>query len=138
MADLTTSGSYFSTYNNAGTGVAESKLGFNHASNFKSNGIAGKTVIVKLEDTNMTNAELNSAIQLMTRSGGDGAGALSSNQVDAFTIVGMEAFETGVTDSIHVAIQGTGDTSTLKASLENLAGVTTATVVATFEDRIVS
>jgi len=136
MADLTNGSSVFQTYNNAGTGVAE--LGDNHAQNFKSNGIAGKTVIVKLEDTNMTDAELNSAIQLMTRSGGDGAGALSSNQVDAFTVVGMEAFETGVTDVIHVAIQGTGDTSTLKASLENLAGVTTATVVATFEDRIIS
>ena len=136
MADLSNGSNVFQTYNNAGTGVAE--LGDNHAQNFKSNGIAGKTVIVKLEDTNMTDAELNSAIQLMTRSGGDGAGALSSNQVDAFTIVGMETFETGVTDSIHVAIQGTGDTSTLKASLENLAGVTTATVVATFEDRIVS
>ena len=136
MADLSNGSNVFQTYNNAGTGVAE--LGDNHAQNFKSNGIAGKTVIVKLEDTNMTDAELNSAIQLMTRSGGDGAGALSSNQVDAFTIVGMETFETGVTDSIHVAIQGTGDTSTLKASLENLAGVTTATVVATFEDRIIS
>ena len=136
MADLSNGSNVFQTYNNAGTGVAE--LGDNHAQNFKSNGIAGKTVIVKLEDTNMTDAELNSAIQLMTRSGGDGAGALSSNQVDAFTIVGMEAFEAGVTDSIHVAIQGTGDTSTLKASLENLAGVTTATVVATFEDRIIS
>ena len=136
MADLSNGSGVFQTYNNAGTGVAE--LGDNHAQIFKSNGIAGKTVIVKLEDTNMTDAELNSAIQLMTRSGGDGAGALSSNQVDAFTIVGMEAFETGVTDSIHVAIQGTGDTSTLKASLENLAGVTTATVVATFEDRIIS
>ena len=136
MADLSNGSNVFQTYNNAGTGVAE--LGDNHAQNFKSNGIAGKTVIVKLEDTNMTDAELNSAIQLMTRSGGNGAGALSSNQVDAFTIVGMETFETGVTDSIHVAIQGTGDTSTLKASLENLAGVTTATVVATFEDRIIS
>ena len=136
MADLTNGSTVYQTYSNAGVGVAE--LGDNHAQNFKSNGIAGKTVIVKLEDTNMTDAELNSAIQLMTRSGGDGAGALSSNQVDAFTVVGMEAFETGVTDSIHVAIQGTGDTSTLKASLENLAGVTTATVVATFEDRIIS
>jgi hypothetical protein len=136
MADLTNGSGVYQTYNNAGTGVSE--LGDNHAQNFKSNGIAGKTVIVKLEDTNMTDAELNSAIQLMTRSGGDGAGALASNQVDAFTVIGVEAFETGVTDSIHVAIQGTGDTSTLKASLENLAGVTTATVVATFEDRIVS
>jgi len=136
MADLTNGSGVYQTYSNAGAGVAE--LGDNHAQNFKSNGIAGKTVIVKLEDTNMTDAELNSAIQLMTRSGGDGAGALSSNQVDAFTVVGMEAFETGVTDEIHVAIQGTGDTSTLKASLENLAGVTTATVVATFEDRIIS
>jgi hypothetical protein len=136
MADLTNGSNVFQTYTNAGVGVAE--LGDNHAQNFKSNGIAGKTVIVKLEDTNMTDAELNSAIQLMTSSGGDGAGALASNKVDAFTVIGMEAFDAGVTDSIHVAIQGTGDTSTLKASLENLAGVTTATVVATFEDRIVS
>ena len=105
MADLSNGSSVFQTYNNAGTGVAE--LGDNKKAVTPGNGIAGRTRIINLAKTNMTQAELEAALDYLAA--GDVAGTN-----DAHTIVGVQpltesgVFTSGVTDNVQVAIQGTG------------------------------
>ena len=105
MADLSNGSSVFQTYNNAGTGVAE--LGDNKKAVTPGNGIAGYTRIINLAKTNMTQAELDAALDYLAA--GDVAGTN-----DAHTIVGVQpltesgVFTSGVTDAVQVAIQGTG------------------------------
>ena len=104
MADLSNGSAVFQTYNNAGTGVAE--LGDNKKAE-SGQGIAGRTRIINLAKTNMTQAELDAA--LLYLASGDVAGTN-----DAHTVVGVQpltesgVFTTGVTDAVQVAIQGTG------------------------------
>jgi hypothetical protein len=104
MADLSNGSSVFQTYNNAGTGVAE--LGDNKKAE-SGQGIAGRTRIINLAKTNMTQAELDAA--LLYLAAGDVAGTN-----DAHTVVGVQpltesgVFTSGTTDAVQVAIQGTG------------------------------
>ena len=104
MADLSNGSSVFQTYNNAGTGVAE--LGDNKRAE-SGQGIAGRTRIINLAKTNMTQAELDAALTYLAQ--GDVAGTN-----DAHTIVGVQpltesgVFTSGTTDAVQVAIQSTG------------------------------
>ena len=72
-----------------------------------SNGLGGRTRILNLAKTNMTEAELKAALQYL--SAGDVAGTN-----DAHTIAGVApltesgVFTSGTTDNVQVAIQGTG------------------------------
>ena len=105
------------------------------AANFeKHNGFTslGRTVIVTLAKTDITDADLKAAITYMTTV--DGAdGDLEANGSDAFTVVAMTAFESGVTDSVTLALQGTGTIT--KAGIEANDGTIgfTATIVADFD-----
>ena len=71
-----------------------------------SNGLGGRTRILNLAKTNMTEAELKAALQYL--SAGDVAGTN-----DAHTIAGVApltesgVFTSGTTDTVQVAIQGT-------------------------------
>jgi hypothetical protein len=71
------------------------------------NGIAGRTRIINLANTNMTQAELNAAIRFLQTGGTAGTN-------DAHTVVGISVltesgvFTSGTTDNVQVAIQGTG------------------------------
>ena len=72
-----------------------------------SNGLGGRTRILNLAKTNMTEAELKAALQYL--SAGDVAGTN-----DAHTIAGVApltesgVFTSGTTDNVQVSIQGTG------------------------------
>ena len=72
-----------------------------------SNGLGGRTRIINLAKSNMTEAELKAALQYL--SAGDVAGTN-----DAHTIAGVApltesgVFTSGTTDNVQVAIQGTG------------------------------
>jgi hypothetical protein len=142
MADLTAAGSYFAIFDNTGTGIAESKPGANNFLPKKGNGLGPRTVIVTLAKTDMTDAELNASIAFLTQSSGV-AGALPGNTQDAFTVAGLVSdgadgeFVSGTSDSVTLALQGTGDVTNMKAGLDALAGVTTATVVAVFDQRVI-
>lgn len=104
MADLSNGSSVFQTYNNAGTGVAE--LGDNKKAE-SGQGIAGRTRIINLNKTNMTQAELDAALEFLAQGGTAGTD-------DAHTVVGVQpltesgVFTSGTTDDVQVAIQGTG------------------------------
>ena len=103
MADLSNGSSVFQTFNNAGVGVAE--LGDNKRAE-SGQGIAGRTRIINLAKTNMTQAELDAALLFITQGGTAGTD-------DAHTVVGVQpltesgVFTSGTTDAVQVAIQGT-------------------------------
>jgi hypothetical protein len=97
------------------------------------NGLNGRTLIVKVALTNMTTANLRSIYAAITQSGGSG-GTLPADTGDAFTVAGFgtangSAFESGVTDVVYFAVQGTGTFDTTDAAAGTGA---TVTVEATF------
>ena len=142
MADLTAAGTYFAIFDNTGTGVAASKPGANNFLPKNGNGLGPRTVIVRIEKAAMTDAELNASLAFLTQASG-AAGVLPADTADAFTVAGLAPvgnaaqFVSGTTADVYVALQGTGVTTGIKAGLELLAGVTTATVVADFDQRVI-
>ncbi len=103
MPDLST---VRQTSNNDGTENTASRLPANKKA-VSGQGIAGRTRIINLAKTNMTQAELDAALQYLQA--GDVAGTN-----DAHTVVGVQpltesgVFTSGTTDDVQVAIQGTG------------------------------
>jgi hypothetical protein len=97
------------------------------------NGLGGQTRIISLSKTNMTQAELDTAIQFMT------AGGVKAVD-DAHTVVGVSVlteggvFTSGTTDAVQVAIQGTGAfTADANYGVAADTGITSA-LVANFID----
>jgi len=127
MADLS---AFYQTYNNAGAGVAASYLPANNYKHAISTSDAGRTLILKLAGTNLTDANLLAVIGYITTSHGvDGAGD------SAFTVAGVgtadgTAFESGVTDTVYLKVQGTGDITVATADMS--VGGLTITVEAIF------
>ncbi len=103
MADLS---AVYQTYSNAGAGIAASYLPANRKT-INGQGIAGRTRIINLANTNMTQAELDAAILFLQTGGTAGTN-------DAHVVVGVSCltesgvFTPGTTDNVQVAIQGTG------------------------------
>jgi len=111
MADLTTAGSYFSTYSNAGSGVA--KVGANKINaNGDTNGIAGLTRVIKLAKSSISDAEIQSVLDALQAGGVKGTD-------DAVVVVGLEKD----TNDAMVAVQGTG-VLTPGANYRGVTGVT--------------
>jgi hypothetical protein len=87
-------------------------------------GIAGRTRIINLAKSNMTQAELDSAIQFLSAGGTAGTN-------DAHTVVAIQpltesgVFTPGETDAVQVAIQGTG-AFTAAADFGGVTGVTSS------------
>jgi hypothetical protein len=103
MADLL---SIRQTTDNAGAAITAAYAPANKKAK-SGNGIAGRTRIINLAKSNMTQAELDAAIayiQLGETSGTD----------DAHTVVGVSCltesgvFTPGTTDDVQIAVQGTG------------------------------
>ena len=97
------------------------------------NGLGPRTRIINLAKTNMTQAELDLAIQFMTAGG-------TKAVDDAHSIAGISVltesgvFTTGVTDAVQVAIQGTGAfTADANYGVAADTGVA-STLIATFVD----
>ena len=118
--------------------VGGSTVGANFEKHVVGNGLGARTLIIKLEDSNMTDAELKASIAYLTTAGGSGNGS-DTNGPDAGTIVGLTtstgAFESGTSDDVTLALQTTTTlaAASIKSGLEALAGVTTATVLADFD-----
>ena len=93
-------------------------------------GIAGRTRIINLAKTNMTQAELDAAIQYLQ------AGVVAGTNV-AHTVVAIQpltesgVFTSGTTDNVQVAIQGTG-VATMAADFGIGTTGVTATLLAEF------
>ena len=104
-----------------------SLIGTTVAANYLKNGIstsdAGRTLIVKLAGTNLTNDDLNSVIGYITTSHGS-----SGSGDSAFTVAGVatadgSAFVSGTTDTLFLKVQGTGDL-TVGTADQGIGGLT--------------
>ena len=128
MADIT---SFYQTYNNSGTGVAQADDNFGkHVINQAD---VGRELIVKIALTDMTDANVTAIRNAITLAGGS-AGSLPSNTGDAFTVAAIgtadgSAFVSGTTDVLYFRVQGTGTFDTTDAAAGTGA---TVTVEATF------
>jgi hypothetical protein len=125
MADLLT---VAQTYDNAGVEITASRAAANKKVK-AGQGIAGRTRIINLAKSNMTQAELDAAI-LYLQTGE------TSGTDDAHTVVGVSCltesgvFTPGTTDDVQVAIQGTG-AFTAAADFGGVTG-TTSSLLADF------
>jgi hypothetical protein len=103
MADIT---AVAQIYDNSGNEITAARIAANRKT-VAGQGIAGRTRIINLANTNMTQAELDACILFLTRGGVAGTN-------DAHTVVGVSCltesgvFTPGTTDAVQVAIQGTG------------------------------
>ena len=126
MADITT---VAQIYDNAGAEITAARASANKKAK-SGQGIAGRTRIINLAKTNMTQAELDAAIQYLQA--GDVAGTN-----DAHTVVAIQpltesgVFTSGTTDNVQVAIQGTG-VATMAADFGIGTTGVTATLIAEF------
>ena len=97
-----------------------------------SNGLGGRTRILNLAKTNMTETELKAALTYLAA--GDVAGTN-----DAHTIAGVApltesgVFTSGTTDAVQVAIQGTGAFTAASDFGTGSTGITSS-LLATFVD----
>ena len=125
MADIT---AVAQIYDNSGNEILASRIAHNRKTK-SGQGIAGRTRIINLAKTNMTQAELDAAILFLTRGGVAGTN-------DAHTVVGVSCltesgvFTPGTTDAVQVAIQGTG-AFTAAADFGGVTG-TTSSLLADF------
>ena len=134
MADLLTS-AYSNMYDNAGQPVAAAKLGANFGKHVINTSDAGRELVIKIAGTNLTDANLTAIRNAITQAGGS-AGALQSNQGDAFTVAAVgtadgSAFVSGTTDTVYMRVQGTGTFNTTDAAAGQ--GGVTVTVEAVFQ-----
>ena len=113
------------TYSNAGVAVAT--YGANNYKHAIATSDAGRTIIVSLAGTNLTDANLSAVIDYLTTAhGASGAGD------SAFTVAGVGTvdgtpFVSGTTDTVFLRIQGTGDFTAATADME-IGGLTVSTI----------
>ena len=125
MADIT---AVAQIYDNSGNEITAARIGANRKTK-SGQGIAGRTRIINLANSDMTKAELDSVILFLTRGGVAGTN-------DAHTVVGVSCltedgvFTPGTTDAVQVAIQGTG-AFTAAADFGGVTG-TTSSLLADF------
>ena len=125
MADIT---AVAQIYDNSGNEITAARIAANRKTK-SGQGIAGRTRIINLANSDMTQAELDSVILFLTRGGVAGTN-------DAHTVVGVSCltedgvFTPGTTDNVQVAIQGTG-AFTAAADFGGVTG-TTSSLLADF------
>jgi hypothetical protein len=132
MADLS---SIRQTTDNSGNAIAAAYASANLTAGKNTQGIAGRTIIVNVALTNATSANVSTIVQAIKRGGLNTKNA--TNGDDAFTVVGITtptgaAFESGVTDNVVLALQGTGTFTADDADAYGVTGAVT-TVLADFK-----
>ena len=112
------------------TTVGSTTVGANFAQAKAGNGLGGRTRILNLAKSNMTQVELNDVIRLL------GTGGTAGTD-DAVTVTGVSVltesgvFTGGTTDAVQVSVQGTG-TLTAGSNYRGVTGVTMS-VIADFD-----
>jgi hypothetical protein len=97
-----------------------------NAKTIAGNGLGGRTRIINLANTNMTQAELDAAVLFLSQGGVAGTN-------DAHTVAGISVltesgvFTPGTTDAVQVAIQGTG-AFTAAADFGGVTGTTSSLI----------
>lgn len=98
----------------------------NYLKNVRANGLGPRTLIVKLAGSNLTDANLNSVIGYLTTAHGNGGSGDSAFVVAGLGTADGSAFESGVTDTVYLALQGTGAFTAATADME-IGGLTITT-----------
>ena len=120
MADIT---AVAQIYDNSGNEITAARIAANRKTK-SGQGIAGRTRIINLAKSNMTQAELDAAVLFLSAGGTAGTN-------DAHTVLGVQpltesgVFTAGTTDAVQVAIQGTG-AFTAAADFGGVTGVTSS------------
>ena len=126
MADITT---VAQIYDNSGAEITAARASANKKAK-AGQGIAGRTRIINLAKTNMTQAELDAAILYL--SAGDVAGTNDAHTVAGVSVLTESGvFTSGTTDAVQVAIQGTG-VATMATDFGIGSTGITATLIADF------
>lgn len=112
--------------------VGSTTVGANYLKHAISTSDAGRTLIVKIALSNMTDANLSTMINAIGQAGGSGSGT-DDNGPDAFTVAGFgtadgTAFVSGTTDVVFLKVQGTGTFNTTTAAAGTGATVTVEAV----------
>ena len=118
MADASTQAQ---TYNNAGAAVAYNTS--NYLKHVINQADVGRELILKLAGTNLTDADLESVTRYITTSHGVAGAGDSAFVVAAIGTADGSAFESGVTDTVYMRVQGTGDL-TVGTADQSIAGLT--------------
>jgi len=103
----------------------------NYLKNVRANGLGPRTLILKLAGTDLTNDDLNSVINYVTTSHGSNGSGDSAFVVAGLSGASGAAFVSGTTDTVYLAIQGTGDITVATADMA-ISGLT-ITVEAIFD-----
>ena len=120
MADIT---AVAQIYDNSGNEITAARIAANRKTK-SGQCIAGRTRIINLAKSNMTQAELDAAVLFLSAGGTAGTN-------DAHTVLGVQplteagVFTAGTTDAVQVAIQGTG-AFTAAADFGGVTGVTSS------------
>jgi hypothetical protein len=104
----------------------------NYLKNVRANGTNGRTLVLKLAGTNLTDANLNSVIGYLTTAHGVAGSGDSAFTVAGFGTADGSAFVSGTTDTVYILAQGTGDTTVGDLDM-GISGLT-ITVEAVFQD----
>jgi hypothetical protein len=112
--------------------VGSTTVGANYLKHAISTSDAGRTLIVKIALSNMTDANVSAMINAIGQAGGSGNGT-DQDGPDAFTIAGVgtangAAFVSGTTDVLFLKVQGTGTFDTTVAAASTGATVTVEAV----------
>ena len=118
MADASTQAQ---TYNNAGAAVAYNTS--NYLKHVINQADVGRELILKLAGTNLTDADLESVTRYITTSHGVAGAGDSAFVVAAIGTADGSAFESGVTDTVFMRVQGTGNL-TVGTADQGIAGLT--------------
>ena len=118
MADASTQAQ---TYTNAGAALAYNTS--NYLKHVINQADVGRELILKLAGTNLTDANLESVTRYITTSHGASGAGDSAFVVAAIGTADGTAFESGVTDTVFMRVQGTGDL-TVGTADQGIAGLT--------------
>jgi hypothetical protein len=118
MADASTQAQ---TYSNAGAAVAYNTS--NYLKHVINQADVGRELILKLAGTNLTDANLESVTRYITTSHGASGAGDSAFVVAAIGTADGSAFESGVTDTVFMRVQGTGDL-TVGTADQGIGGLT--------------
>ena len=103
-------------------------VGANYLKNGISTSDAGRTLIISISKTNITDTELNTIINYMTTSHG-----VAGDGDSAFVVAGVGTatgapFVAGTTDVVYLRLQGTGDYTVDASDAHGVTGAATALV----------
>jgi hypothetical protein len=116
------------TYSNASAAVAYNTT--NYLKHVINQADVGRELILKLAGTNLTDANLESVTRYITTSHGAAGAGDSAFVVAAIGTADGSAFESGVTDTVYMRVQGTGDLTV--GTADQAIGGLTITIEAIF------